>query len=318
LESVAAAGGILSKEDLAFERKMRWGRLVKFLLVLPLAAALAIAIYWYGFRQGKVYTPVEEIEPNNMPEDATPIFPGKRISGHIGQRMSSTESDRDWYKIKIEGKGPQALQARVSGIPNMDITLELFDASAGRITGSDSMGRGGGEIITNWVVDPGSYFFLIREVWLVGTAPTENVTDAYHLLATVQPYEAGWEMEPNDSPEKASAIAAGSTFRGYLGAATDVDFIKVESAAGTLAGLVSGIDGVDLVLEVTPSKAERAIAFDEEGLSSGERFDGVKADGKTAVLIQIRRKNTEKGQTNQEQQGLDIPYTLKTWLKPAR
>jgi hypothetical protein len=315
-ESVPA-GPVLSKEDMAFERRLRRGRVLKLLLLVPLLGAVGFVVYWYGLRQGDIYAPSNEVEPNNTPDRATPLFRGKKVAGTIGQRVSATESDRDWYKLKVEGSGPQMLQARVSGIPNMDITLELFDAAAGRITGVDSAGKGGGEVLTNWVVDPGSYYLLVREVWLVDTPPTENVTDAYHLEASWLPYDRTWEMEPNDRPEKASLLRAGASLRGFLGTVTDVDVISVESSAGTLAGVVSGIAGVDIVVEVTPSGGARATSFDEEGASAGERIEKIAADGKSPVLVVIRRKNNVKTATGAPE-GLDVPYTLRVWLKPGK
>jgi hypothetical protein len=318
-EGPVTADTALAKEDLAFQRKLKWSISVKALvLAIPLLVAVAVLVYWFGLRQGDLLAPPNEIEPNNTPDKATPVLPDKLVSGHLGQRVSANESDRDWYKIKIEGSGPQMISAKLTAIPNMDITLELYDATAGRITGVDSTSKGGGEVISNWTVDPGLHYLLVREVWAVDVPPTENVTDAYRLVVKVRPHDKGWEMEPNELPRQAAVVPAGSTFRGYLGTLTDRDTVRVSSRAGFLAGLTSGIAGVDLVLEVTPNRASKPIVIDEEGPSSGERFDGIMTDGKEPVLIQLRRKKApKKASPGVKPPGLDVPYSLKIWLKPA-
>ncbi len=313
---IPSAHPVLAKEDLAFERKLKTGRLGKLLVGLALLAGVAGGIYWLT-RKGELYAPTAEAEPNNEPAKATSLASGKTLTGHLGQRVSATESDRDWYRLDVEGGGPQTLQARVSGISNMDLALELYDAAAGRVTGADSASKDGPEVITNWTLDPGRYFLLVREVWLVGVAPTENVTDAYRVTASWQPAGKDWELEPNDVPAKASPLAAGESLRGYLGAVDDVDVVKVSSGEGRLAGMVSGIAGADVVLEVTASGATAPVTVDEGGVGSGERFE-VAADGKAPVLVAIHRKPTTKGAQGADPQGLDVPYTLKVWLQAAR
>lgn len=59
------------------------------------------------------------------------------------------------------------------------------------------------------------------------------------------------EVEPNDGDDTATALALGATVRARIEPDADVDTFKIAVAeAGALAVEVSGIDGVDLVLEV--------------------------------------------------------------------
>jgi eukaryotic-like serine/threonine-protein kinase len=309
---------VLSKEDLAFERKLNSSRLVKPLLLgIPLLIALAVLVYWFALRQGDLIAPNQEIEPNNSANKATPILPDKVVTGHLGQRISGTESDRDFYALKIQGGGPRVIQAKVSEIQNMDLTLELYDSAMGKITGVDSAARGGGETLSNWVVDPGRYYLAVREVWQVDVPPTENVTDAYHLRLKLQPYAKGWEMEPNDKPRQANQVAAGANVRGYLGTVGDRDTFKITSPVGTLSGAISGVAGVDLVLELSQVGSAASRTVDEGKDSSGERFDGVAVEAGQVVLITVRRKETEKADPGFPPKGLDLPYTLRVSTKPG-
>lgn len=307
---------VLSKEDLAFERKLRRSRSLRLLLVLPVLAAIAVGVYWFGLREVELLAPPREIEPNNSPEQATPVVAGKPVLGCLGQRVSANESDRDWYRIDIPGGGPQLLRAEVSRIPNMDITIELYDSAAGLMTGVDSTGKAGGEAIASWPVGPGRHYLLVREVWIVDVPPTENVTDSYRLRVKLRPRSPGWEIEPNDSAKQASELQAGQGLKGHLGTVEDEDHISVRSGAALLAGMVSGIPGVDLVLQVTPSGASKPLEFDDEAMSSGERFDNIRADGVQPVRITLRRKDTSKA-TTRRAPGVDDPYTIKVWRKNA-
>jgi serine/threonine-protein kinase len=311
-EDAVSADVVLSKEDLAFEKRLHRNRLVKPLLALPVLAAAAFAVYWFAMRDGELIAPPNEIEPNNGPQQATPLARGKPVTGHLGKRISAGESDRDWYSIKIDGSGPQTVYANVGPIPNMDTCVELYDATGGRITGADSASTGGGEVLTNWTVDPGRYYLLVREVWDVGGTPTENVTDPYTLFARWRPHEKGWEMEPNDRPNQEMEIECDQPVRGYLGAVDDRDRFKVVTArAGKLSGSVTAVKGVDLVLDLFASNRTEAVTFDSAGRGELERFDDILSDGKQPVVVVIRRKVPGKAKLVKKAPGIEVPYTLK-------
>ena len=307
----------LSKEDLAFETKLRRGRYLQWLLPIPLFAAVAFAVYWFGMREVKTYAPLNEVEPNNEMKIATLVGPEKPIRGKVGKRLSSSQSDHDWYKLHLNAKTPQALQLRVTGVPNMDITLELYDAAGGRISRADSTAKGIGEIITNRVVDPGFYYILVREVWLQNVPPSENSTDTYSLTVRWEPVEKDWELEPNQADKDALTIQPGTNVRGYLGAVTDQDIYKVEGDKGRLAGLVTGVDSVDIVLEITP-EGRKTVVVDKESTSSGEEFHGIKIAPGKPVSLKIRRKGTDKLTHKVQARGLEKTYSLKTWIVPGK
>ena len=317
-EDAITVDPVLSKEDLAFERRLRLGRVLKPLMVVLLLVAAGFAVYWFGVRESELYAPPRELEPNNTPDRATPLSNGKPVVGQLGKRVSATESDRDWYAFTVEGSGPQTLRASLGRIPNMDVTVELYDSSTspGKIVGADSGGTGTGEVITNWTLDPGRYYLLVREVWAVDIAPTENVTDPYNLFARWQPHEAGWEMEPNDRPGQEMELGPREQRRGYLGAVDDIDRFKVVTdRAGRLSGAVGGVKGVDIVLELWASGAPQPVVVDRAGRSEGERFSNIAADGKEPVVILIRRKKTAKAQLVRTAAGLESPYALTVQLK---
>jgi len=316
-EDAITVDPVLSKEDLAFERRLRLSTVLKPLLVVLLLGLAGFAVYWFGLRQGALYAPPEELEPNNTADRATLLDNGKPVTGKLGKRLSPTESDRDWYLLKVGGSGPQTLRGTLSGIPNMDVTLELYDGSTnpGKITGADSTGEGGGEVITNWTLEPGRYYLLVREVWATDVAPTENVTDPYSLFVRWQPHERGSEMEPNDGRGQGTPVAPGQLVRGYLGGVDDVDRYRVNvDRQGKLTGKVTGVKGVDLVLEVWTDATSRPVVIDRAGESGGERFSVAVNAGQSPVIL-LRRKEQKKALLTRNAPGIDIPYSLSVELK---
>jgi hypothetical protein len=225
------------------------------------------------------------------------------------------------------------LRAELSRLPNMEIMLEVFDATGRKEAEADNGGLGEGELIPNLRVGPGEHYVAARQVWVAGRAATENVSDFYTLTATWSPIEAGRESEPDDSPAAALPIAVGQTVRGYLGRAEDVDYWAVGGAGGgTLTGAVTGVAGVDLRLVVLPAGAlggppgplpAGAKVFDSGGPGAGETFDGVRwAAGAPGPIVVVERKSpggdAAHGQARGPEAavGLDTEYALSLRVKP--
>src|SRR5262245_60029142 len=83
-------------------------------------------------------------------------------------------------------------------------------------------------------------------------APVEIINEAQLPDAGRGPGPNSDEIEPNDGEEVASPIALGGTARGKIDPETDVDYYRLDvDRAGTLQVTLSGIEGVDLVLELT-------------------------------------------------------------------
>jgi len=308
----------LSREDLQFERKLRRGRFTILLFLLPIVAALGGAAYWFALNKEEVLAPNHEIEPNNTPETATLLLAKKYLSGKLGRRLSNRESDRDWYRMEVKGVGPQALKASVTGVPNMDITLKLFDASGGHVTGSDASARGGGEVISQWVVSPGNYFLLVREVWEDGQIPTENVTDAYTFTSSWRPFNAEkWEMEPNNNAAKATPLEPGAEVQGYLAGARDRDCFKVTPGEdGALSVEAAALPGVNLALELRKKVKGKTRVVDKGIISEGETSRTRLVKGQALLLCLRHKKMKKKPPVGKTAPGLEHPYTLKTVWTP--
>ena len=301
-------GEPLLREDLAFERRLRRGRIIKLLVLLPLLAGAAAAAYWFVLREPPDVAPPVEVEPNHQLQAATRIAPDKPILGHLGKRISSEEGDQDLYRLPVSGEGKQQLQASVSSLPNIDIVLELRDGSGGVLSLADSAGVGGHEQITNWPVLPGTFYLLVREFKTVGKLPTENLSDSYRLVASYRKLPPDAELEPNNEPKHANPIEVGARRRGFLGAVDDRDFYAVEAKRGRLKGKVTGVAGADIIIEVHDGSGHR-VTIDLGHAGEAESFSSIRS-GSKPILILVRRRKQKKTAPGMSPEGLATPYTL--------
>ena len=101
------------------------------------------------------------------------------------------------------------------------------------------------------------------------------------------------ESEPNDGDEVATPMALGGTARGKIDPETDADYYHVNvDQAGVLAVSLTGIDGMDLQLELADgsgtvlAKSDRGGAKVKEGIPNL----GVTAGRYTLIVRQVKKK----------------------------
>jgi serine/threonine-protein kinase len=166
-----------------------------------------------------------EREPNDVPSRAERLWVDTVVRGTVGKRVSLTESDRDWFLLRNEGAERRVLRAELDAIPEMDLVLEavLFDSTGSTtIAEANAGGPGEGEVITGVLVSRPNVYLLVREEWILGRPPRENVSDFYQLRVELLDPE-GHEAEPNDQPRSASKVRAGGVMRGAVGQPDDED-----------------------------------------------------------------------------------------------
>lgn len=74
------------------------------------------------------------------------------------------------------------------------------------------------------------------------------------------------EVEPNDGDDTATPLLPGATLRGRIEPETDVDYYRIDvKEAGALAVEVSGVEGVDLILEVADAGGVVLVRSDRGG-----------------------------------------------------
>jgi hypothetical protein len=105
------------------------------------------------------------------------------------------------------------------------------------------------------------------------------------------------EIEPNDGEEVASPIALGGTARGRLETDADIDFYRLDvDRPGVLQVSLSGIDGVDLALDMTDSAGASVGRSDRTGvrLKEGIPNAGVTPGRYTLIVRHAPKKKQPK------------------------
>jgi len=235
----------LKRADLdAYERSLQRRRWL-WLVTVPLLVAAAAAGAWYYLDWRARQPRTAEEEPNQEWATATPIGSGVPVSAHLGRRISKTESDRDVYRlleVPAPGGGDQ-VSIRVSGLPNMDIALALYDGREQLLASRDDGGVGQPEQLFAHRVRSPVYVVVSEARAATSTAlPIENVSDEYHLTVTLARAEPQVESEPNDTASDAATVTAGPGVAGWLERRDDVDLYRFSGAGGRYQVTVTGAD----------------------------------------------------------------------------
>jgi serine/threonine-protein kinase len=307
LGEAGESGERLRRRDVeAFERGLRRRKLLLRALV-PVGAMAVLGVAVFGVtRLGGEKSVTAEREPNNTAGYANLIASGVPVRGAIGALLEGGHPDVDYFRVPT-GHGARVVSARLEGVPDLDLVLELFDAQGRRLAKSDASGRGGGEWLQPTSIGPAEAYLAVRELWVQGTPASERPNDPYTLTATWGAPRPGWEVEPNDVEALATPVRAGETVRGYIGEAEDKDWFAITSpAAGRLEVSVKPPDGVDLVL-IKPGTSRRG--------GGGETALTLDAPAGTPVLVAVARKLAKGADGKDKVRGLDEPYELVSELQ---
>lgn len=196
-----------------------------------------------------------EREPNHEVATANPL--GAGVRGEL-------DGVGDVDGFRVDSPEPRFLTARVSGLPEIDLALEVRDQAFALVARADRAGVGAGEGVAGLPLGAGTYVVVVREVPKPPKKGKKGVdagvgrvgpSATYELIAelSAQP-QPGGEREPNGEIASANAILLGEAVTGYLGWTGDVDVWKVDISALTegngLDLAVSAVDGVALTLAV--------------------------------------------------------------------
>jgi serine/threonine protein kinase len=307
-ESRSGSGERLRRHDFdAFERSLRRRKRVA-LLVVPLVLVVGLVAGIWTLGRGREKGSSVEREPNDSPANATLLPLDVSVMGRIGKRQSGGQPDMDYFRVP-PGKGARVVSARIEGIPGVDLVLELFDAGGLLLAKSDAHGAGAGEWLQPEMIGRGEAFLLVRQIWIQGTTPLEDVADPYRLSVHWGPYESGWEVEPNDWRDHANIVEPGQAVKGYLGSAEDKDWFSFTwTVSGFLVGRITAPGGVDIAVRL----GDAAVAG-RSGQAVGN-LEALKIPLKSGVptLIELSRKLASGvDPKSQALEGLDAPYQLK-------
>ncbi len=121
-------------------------------------------------------TGAEEREPNDSPETATPLSPGKPIRGTVYPKR-----DVDFYRLDLGDRQVKTpLRATLTGILKVDVALFLYRQEAdGSLTLVQTADRAKGDApeIIRYAAEPGTYFFKVQD----SKNRESNFQDSYQL-----------------------------------------------------------------------------------------------------------------------------------------
>ncbi|MBI5486885.1 MAG: serine/threonine protein kinase [Deltaproteobacteria bacterium] len=301
---VPAAGTGLDLSRDEFDRYLRRLKVRRWIvwsfLVLLLLAGGAAAFVVPRMLAEPAGLLTEEQEPNNGPTIANRIGFDTNVRGTIGRRISSAQGDEDWFRVEIRPMRKGVLRADVSGIPGLDLRLDLFDVSGGEpMAEGERGGPGASEAIPGVLVDGMVYFVRVRENLPPKAVPSERISDQYRLTVRHLSAEA-FEGEPNDDPATAQAVARGASMTGYLEVPGDRDIYCVATEGGGAPKVVvTPPAGLDVALETAGQ------TLDAAGPGAPETTTLGPADPCVVVLLSPRATDEGKAAVGPEQ-----AYTL--------
>lgn len=129
------------------------------------------------------------------------------------------------------------------------------------------------------------------------------------------------EKEPNDDPATAAPLAGG--VKGTLDGEADVDAFSIApTEAGMIEAQVSGVEGVDLKLELRDHRFALVLTADRGGAGVAERLPNAPVDKGTYLLVvrEIPRKKPRKPAKDAGAAGRvgpSAPYQLTASVLPA-
>jgi serine/threonine-protein kinase len=237
----------LRRSDLdRFERALKRKRTIRVLGFPTLAILGGVGLLYYWLMRPE-QPHLREEEPNDYLETANLIAARQSVTGWIGKRISKTEADRDFFRLQAtpSPSGQDTLSVELSGIPNMDLELYVYDSAGTTVAHVDEGGLGQGETLRRFRVTR-PVILMVGQVRPPGSLPVENVSDAYTLTARLDPVDQRLETEPNDTPADATPVRPSIGLSGYLDRRTDVDLLRFEGARGRYRITISGAASVPL------------------------------------------------------------------------
>ena len=202
-----------------------------------------------------------EREPNWRAGNATTLSVDEPTDGFIGHST-------DWDVFKLEAPESMIATLVLSGVPGVDLKVELLDGK--RVANTVDEGAvGDGETMPLIPVGPGPAW-----IRLSSKSYTFNVEKSYRVLVTME--EAGnREVEPNDDLAAAERVVLkmATPIEGLIHPRGDVDHFTLDVKAPTLDETriltirLTGVDGLSLTAALFDE--EKAMITKKSGIGPG-------------------------------------------------
>jgi hypothetical protein len=219
------------------------------LLNISFSRRLAAAVLGLLLILPQALLSLTEMEPNNQIEQAQALQVGENVQGYF-----QVKGDRDWYRLGIVGPERRIIRIDLTGVPDVDALLEVFDPAGRKLTGSDVGGEGEVEAVINLGVTQGDYYIRVSSRQM-------SPLIEYNLRTlSIGPWQSGMEFEPNDLAPAAGDMAPGRIMRGYAYPSDDTDWYKIKidgQGMQLLRIFLSAVPGVDARIEIYDRTGEQ-------------------------------------------------------------
>lgn len=116
----------------------------------------------------------QEFEPNDDREHANLLKDDLVVKGY-----ANPHQDVDWYTITVAEPSPNLWIMELSGVPQVDLRLELFDAEGNSLKRPDIGEEGDDEMIVRMKVIPGKYYLTVNSAG-------GSIGSTYSLKSTIK------------------------------------------------------------------------------------------------------------------------------------
>ena len=254
-----------------------------------------------------------ELEPNDTALTANPLELNGVTRGHYFPCANLLNEDpgkaeEDWFRVKVDRAGVYALNLDLSGVPNVDPVLEVYDVNSYKLKEVSGGGAGQGLGLKDFGVRaPSQYLLRLRT-----RGPRMCNSDVfYELLSELRPYDGRTELEPNDQRDDATPFERDS-LTGHIAPAGDADWYRVNADVSTrtiLRADLSALPGLDLILTVTDELGHPFLVMDNGMKETPEVLTGIGMTNATYYLVV-----TEKtGKASDVRNTYTLTKTLVSW-----
>lgn len=254
-----------------------------------------------------------ELEPNDTPLTASRLEVNGVTRGHyypttnlLAQDLDQAEED--WFRIQVDRAGVFALSLDLSGVPNVDPDMEVYDLNGYKLKEVGGGGVGEGARLKDFGIRaPAQYFLRLR----TRGRRMGNPEVGYEILSELRPYDGRTELEPNDQRTDATPFDR-DWLTGHVAPAGDVDWYRVNAATGPkqiLRAELSALPGLDLVLTVSDDLGAPLLVVDNGGKENPEVLTGIGAANATYYLV----VSEKTGKAADDRNAYTLAKTLLPW-----
>lgn len=280
----------------SFERRLRVRRALTVATTIALVGGMAVAAAATVASEALVAG--VDREPNDDLVTAVQLPRSGQVAGRLDTTLQAGMSDRDVWVADVPEGSRSVANVSVTGIPGVDVVLELADGTGQYVARSDAAGVGQGESIHAAATLDERLFVVVRAE--SSSAAELNVATEYRLDVRFRDAWEGEEREPNNVEGVGQAITVGQTLLGTIGSPGDADVFRIEGARPASVS-VSGVPGVDLVIEAITPSGDVVESADARRLGGTERL-AIDQEGDGPLIVRVR--------SSDEREASAYAYTL--------